>query len=252
MVNENVISSRAGYGLRLQHSEALVSGMSAGIPIGLGYFAVAFSLGIAARVAGLSALQGFVASLLTVASAGEYAGFTLMAGKAALWEIALMMLVINARYMLMSCALGQRLRPGTGLLSRLVLGGSITDEIFGITIGRSGYVEPVYAFGALLVAAPMWAVGTALGVWMGNMLPARMVSALSVALYGMFLAVIIPAAKKERRIALVVAVSFLCSALASVCPVVRELSEGTRTLILTVGIAAAAALIAPVPEEKAA
>lgn len=230
----------------------LLQGMRDGIPIGLGYFAVSFSLGIAARGAGLTAFQGFLASLLTNASAGEYAVFSLMAANAAYLEIILISIITNARYLLMSCALSQRLSPDTSLGHRLMVGFCITDEIFGISVARPGHLNPAYPIAALLVASPCWALGTALGIIAGNMLPARIVSALSVALFGMFLAVIIPPARKDKVVAVLVLISFATSYAFSVLPVISGWSGGTRTIILTIAISAVAAFIFPVKQEEGA
>lgn len=226
--------------------QELVMGFRDGIPIGLGYFAVAFSLGIAARSAGLTAVQGFIASLLTNASAGEYAVFSLIGANAAYLEVAMITVITNIRYLLMSCALSQKLSPDTPLSQRFLVGFCITDEIFGISIARPGYLCPWYSFGALLIASPCWALGTACGIVTGNMLPVRVVSALSVALFGMFLAVIIPPSRKSKVVAGLVLISFLLSWAFSVMPYVSSLSEGTRTILLTVVISGAAAVLFPV------
>lgn len=227
----------------------LYEGMRDGFPIALGYFAVSFSLGIAARNAGLTPVQGFWASLLNNASAGEYAAFTLIAAKATYWEVAVITLIANARYLLMSCALAQRFAPETPFFHRLIVGYDVTDEIFGITIARPGYLNPYYTYGAILLAAPAWAIGTALGIMAGNALPLRIVSALSVALYGMFLAIIIPTARKNRIVAGLVALSFALSFACEYLPGVASLSGGTRTILLTVLISGAAAVLFPVKQE---
>ena len=179
-------------------------GMRDGFPIALGYFAVAFSLGIAARNAGLTPVQGFLASILNNASAGEYAAFTLVAAGATYWEVAVITLIANARYLLMSCALAQRFSPATPFFHRLLI---------------------------------------------GNALPLRVVSALSVALYGMFLAIIIPPARKNRIVAALVVISFVLSFACEYLPGISALSGGTRTIILTVAISAAAAVLFPVKQE---
>mgnify|MGYP001081124486 CR=1 FL=1 len=228
-----------------KHSTALREGIKDGIPIGLGYFAVSFSLGIAARNAGLTALQGFLASLSTNASAGEYAAFIIIAADAPYLEMVLVTLITNARYLLMSCALSQKFSPDTPLYHRLLVGYDVTDEIFGITIARPGILDPFYNYGAILVAAPAWATGTALGIIAGNLLPLRIVSALSVALYGMFIAIIIPPGRKNKVIAALVFISFTASYGASVLPFLSSLTDGTRTILLTVLISAAAALLFP-------
>ena len=142
-----------------------LNGMRDGVPIALGYFAVSFSLGIAARNAGLTPLQGFFASLLNNASAGEYAAFTLIAANATLFQVALITLIANARYLLMSCALAQRFAPGTPFFHRLIIAYDVTDELFGITISRPGCLNPFYTYGAILLAAPAWAFGTASASW---------------------------------------------------------------------------------------
>ena len=166
-------------------------GMRDGMPIALGYFAVSFTLGLAAKNAGFSALQAMIESLTNNASAGEYAVFTLAAAGASYLEVAIMTLVTNARYLLMSCSLSQKLAPDTPLLHRMLVAYDITDEVFGISIAVPGRLNPWYTYGAMCMAIPGWGIGTFLGVAVGSILPLRLVSALSVGLYGMFLAVII-------------------------------------------------------------
>lgn len=225
-------------------------GLRDGFPIGLGYFAVAFSLGIVAKNAGLTPIQGFISSFLCVASAGEYALFTSIQAAASCLEIAIITLVVNARYLLMSCALSQKFDPKTPLIHRFLVGFGVTDEIFGITIARPGYVNPIYNYGALFVAVPLWSIGTSLGIIAGNFLPVRVVSALSVALYGMFLAIIVPPAKKNKVILISVIVSFILSYVCSVMPVIKDISGGTRTIILTVLISSVCAILKPIADEE--
>ena len=232
-----------------KHS-VFLEGVRDGIPIALGYFAVAFSLGIAARNAGLTAFQGFVASTLCTASAGEYALFTMIGAGATYLETAILTLITNARYFLMSCALSQKIDPKMPNYHRFLFGAAVTDEIFGISIARPGYLDPRYNYGAMAAAVPAWALGTALGILMGNWLPARVVSALSVALYGMFLAIIIPPMKKDRAVALCVVVGFAASWAAGALAPLASLSAVTRTIALTVGISSAAALLFPRKEDE--
>ena len=216
------------------NAQVFRKGMKDAIPIGLGYLAVAFSLGIAARNAGMNAFQGFLMSMLNNASAGEYAGITVIAANSPYVEMAIVTLITNARYLLMSCAMGQRLTPGLSFGHRLLMGFDITDELFGIAIARPGYLHPWYTYGAMTV-----------GVTAGNMLPARIVSALSVSLFGMFLAIIIPPARKDKVVAVLITLAFLLSFLASCLPVISSLSEGTRTIILTIVLSAGAAALFP-------
>lgn len=232
------------------NAQAYKEGLQDGIPIGLGYFAVAFSLGILCRSSGFSIFQGFLASLLNNTSAGEFAAITLIGTGASYMEIALVTLIANARYLLMSCALSQRFAPETAFIHRLGVAFAVTDELFGIAIARPGMLNPWYYYGAMSLAIPGWSTGTALGIIAGSELPTRIVSALSVTLFGMFLAVIIPPAKQNRVILIVVLASFLASFIASSWSQLAVLSGGTRTIILTVTISALAALLKPVQEEE--
>ena len=227
-----------------------VKGMRDAIPIGLGYFAVAFSLGIAAKDAGLSPFQGFLLSFLENASAGEFAGIVSVAANSSYFEVALITFITNARYFLMSCALSQKLHPNTALHHRMLIGFDITDEIFGISIAQEGYLNPFYSYGAMVSSIPYWATGTMLGIIAGNILPLRIVSALSVALYGMFLAVIIPPIKNNKIIGGLVEVSFGASYMFAHFPPVSSLSDGTRTIILTVLISAVVSIIFPLKKEE--
>ena len=224
-------------------------GLRDGVPIALGYFAVAFTLGIVAKHAGLTAVQTFLATALTNASAGGYAGFKIIEESAPYLDMALTIFVVNIRYFLMSCALSQKLSPKTSLMHRIFIGFDVTDEIFGISMAVKGELNPWYNYGAMTVSIPCWATGAALGVVMGNVLPQSLVNALSVGLYGMFLAIIIPSAKKNKIIAGIVAVSMILSFGFSRLPFLSSLSSGMRVIILTVIIAFAAAVLFPVKEE---
>ena len=161
-------------------------GIKDGIPICLGYFAVSFTLGIMAKKAGLAAWQAMLATGLTNASAGGYAAFSIIAASSGYLEMAITQLIVNARYLLMSSALSQKLSPKTSTLHRALIAFDVTDEVFGISVAVKGDLNPFYNYGAMTVAIPGWALGTFFGVIMGNVLPNSLVSALSVGLYGMF------------------------------------------------------------------
>ncbi|MBQ3104302.1 MAG: AzlC family ABC transporter permease [Lachnospiraceae bacterium] len=229
--------------------QIFVKGMRDGIPIGLGYFAVAFTLGIAAKNAGMTAWQATLTSLLLNASAGEYIGFTLIAANAGYLEVMVMEAVANARYLLMSCALSQKISIKTGLLHRLLLGFYVTDEIFGVSVSVPGMLRPLYSYGVIAVAAPGWALGTGLGVLLGNILPLRLSSALSVALYGMFAAVFVPPARENKVIAGLVLFSFGASFVFHRAGLFAGISSGSKIILLTVAISLAAAVLFPVTEK---
>ena len=225
---------------------ALKKGFKDGIPIGLGYFAVAFSLGIIAAGAGLTPFQGFLTSLLVNASAGENAAFIAIKEGVPYLQMALIMFVSNIRYVLMSFALSQKIDPKARMIHRLILGFFLTDEYFALAISQDPYCDPYYSYGAFLFAVPCWATGTALGIVMGNILPTRIVSALSVALFGMFLAIIIPPAKKDKAIAILIVLSFLSSYLLSRY---TNISTSLITIILTIVLSSLGALLFPVKEK---
>ena len=220
------------------------------MPIALGYMAVSFTLGINARNAGMTAWQAMLTSLACNASAGQYAGFTVIAAGGTYMEMAVMELVANLRYLLMSCSLSQKFSPDTKLFHRLLVGYDVTDEIFGVAISEPGLLNPFYNYGMMTLAIPGWALGTFLGVIMGNVLPAAVVSALSVGLYGMFLAIIIPPARKSRILAVLIVISMAASYIFSKLALTSAISPGIRTIILTVIIAGIAAVLFPVKEEE--
>ena len=232
------------------NTKAFRDGIRDGIPICLGYLAVSFSLGISAREAGLTPFQGFITSFLENASAGEYIAFALIGAGATYIEVCLMTIIANARYLLMSCAMSQRFSEDTPFFHRFLVAFDLTDELFGIAIARPGYLNPYYSYGAFLVALPGWSIGTGIGIMAGNMLPEDIVSALSVALFGMFLAIIIPPAKTNKVVAGLIVVSFICSFLAAHISVLAGISASMRTIILTVVISAAGALLFPVKTEE--
>lgn len=227
--------------------DKLKLGLKNGIPIGLGYFAVAFSLGIVASSAGLTAFQGFLTSLLINASAGESAGFVAIKEAVPYIQIVMVTIVANARYLLMSFALSQKINPKEKLIHRILLGFYLTDEFFALAISQDGYADPKYSYGAIMFAAPCWAIGTALGIVMGNILPIKIVSALSVALYGMFLAIIIPPAKKDKAISILIVISFATSYILSRT---TSISSSVITIVLTIVISSLGAILFPVKGGK--
>ncbi len=223
--------------------------MKAGIPISLGYFAVAIALGIAARRAGISPFQASLTSLLINASAGEYAGFSLIAAGATYIEVIFMEAVANARYLLMSTALSQRLESNTNIFKRLLLGFTVTDEIFGVSIALEGAVSPYFVYGTFVVATFGWTTGTLAGALLGEFLPAFIVTALGVGLFGMFISVFVPEAKKNRVVAATVLIGFAASFAFSKLPLVREIPEGIRVIVITVVISLVAAILFPIKDK---
>lgn len=227
-----------------------INGIKGGIPIALGYFAVAFTLGIAAKKAGITAFQATLMSLTNVTSAGEFAAISSICAGVTYIELMIMQAVINLRYMLMSCALAQRIDTAYPMYHRFIMGFGVTDEIFGVSVAQPGRLSPYYTYGAMSVSIPAWCLGTCLGVVLGSVLPANVVSALSVALYGMFIAIIIPPARDNKIVLILIVVSMLLSCAFTYMPYINRISSGFRVIILTVVIAGAAALLFPIEEDS--
>ena len=221
-----------------------------GIPIGLGYLAVSFTFGIMASDSGLTVLQAVVLSLTNLTSAGQFAGLGVIQAGASFAEMALTQLVINLRYCLMSCSLSQKLSRNMPFFHRFFMAYGVTDEIFGVSVCREGNLSPWYSYGLMSAAVPGWTFGTFLGAVSGNLLPQRLLSALGVSLYGMFLAVILPPARKNKVLMGIILVSMGASLLFASIPALSGISSGFKIIILTLVIAGGAAFLFPVKEER--
>lgn len=227
-------------------------GIQDGIPIGLGYFAVSFTFGMMAVYGGLTAWQAVLISLTNLTSAGQFAGLGIIVAGGSMWEMALTQLVINLRYCLMSFSLSQKLEKNISTGHRLAVAFGVTDEIFGVSASQEGRLSPWYNYGVMSMAIPGWTLGTLVGAVLGNVLPGFLVSALNVAIYGMFLAVIIPPAKKNKSVLGVVIGAMAISTVFAVVPVLNKVSSGFVIIITTLIVAGLAAHFSPIPEEKEA
>ncbi len=221
-------------------------GIKDGIPIFLGYLAVSFTFGIAAKNSGITAGEAVLMSASNLTSAGQFAALDIILGSASYLEMAVTQLIINLRYCLMSSALSQKISHKMPFWHRFIMSFGVTDEIFGLLVNVKGKISPFYSYGIMSVAIPGWTLGTLLGIISGTLLPARVLSALSVALYGMFIAIIIPPARKSRILAGIVAVSMLLSLAFAKIPFLSSISSGFRIIILTIIIAGVAAILFPV------
>ena len=225
-------------------------GMRNGLPIAAGYFAVSFSLGIVMRNAGLTPLDGLIMSLLNNTSAGEAAAVGIIAANGSYLEMAASQLVINIRYFLMSAALTVCLDPDLSLTKRMIIGFDVTDEIFALLVNQKRPLSEYFAYGIAVITIPCWAAGTTLGIIFGDILPSSIVNALSIALYAMFIAVILPPCKKNSRLLLLVLVSMALSFIFSLESIAAFISEGMKIIILTLLLSSIAALVWPVREEE--
>lgn len=224
------------------------NGIKDGFPIALGYFAVSFTFGIVAKSTGLTPFQGVLMSGTNFTSAGQFAALSLIGSSAIYLEMAITQLVINLRYCLMSCSLAQKLDAKMAFRHRFLLAFGVTDEIFGVSVCREGRLHPFYNYGLMSIAMPGWVLGTFCGIVSGSLLPGSITSALSIALYGMFIAVIIPPAKGNKVLFAIIILSMAVSFLFAKVSVLAQISSGFKIILLTVLIAGIAAILFPVRE----
>lgn len=227
-------------------------GFSRGIPVGVGYFSVSFGFGAMAAALGIRALDATLISLTNLTSAGQFAGLTLMAAGTTLWEIILTQIIINSRYALMSLALSQRMGQKIGLLPRLAVAFINTDEIFALAMAEKVNLTTPFLLG--LGSAPIlgWTLGTLTGALAGSILPENIRTALSVMLYGMFIAIVVPPARKEKPVLVAVLLAITLSSAFTWVPGLKEISGGIAIVVCTLVAAGVCAGLFPVDEEEKA
>ena len=224
-------------------------GLVDGIPICLGYLSVSFAFGIFAVESGLALWQAVILSMTCVTSAGQLAAVPIIAGGGGLLELAVSQLVINMRYALMSVSLSQKLDEEVRLRDKLTIAFINTDEVFAVASGRKGSVSKWYMFGLILTPWLGWAGGTLTGAVAGNILPAIVTSALGVAIYGMFVAIVVPEAKMNRPTAVCVLLAVALSCVFYYVPVLRAIPSGFTIIVCAVVASAVMACVAPIEEE---
>ena len=227
------------------------TGIRRGLPVGVGYFSVAFGFGAMAANQGIAATDAALISATSLTSAGQFAGVTLIVACAGLWELILTQLVINCRYALMSLALSQRLGNKIGFFSRLAIAFFNTDEIFAIAMAEKQPLTTPFLLGLGMLPYLGWVGGTLLGGLAGSVLPLMIRTALGVMLYGMFVAIVIPPARKERPVLVAVVAAVILSSMFTWVPVLKEISSGVAIVICTVAAAALCAVLFPIPDEEA-
>ena len=225
-------------------------GIRDGIPIALGYFSVSIAFGLMAVEAGCTWVEAMLISLTNLTSAGQFAGVTVMAHMGTYIEMALTQLVINSRYALMGISLSQKVNARFKGLWRVILGFAITDEIFAVAIGQEGEISRRYFAGLAIIPIIGWTSGTIVGAVLGNIMPEIITSALGVALYGMFIAVVVPKARENIHVLAVVIIAVAISVALRYIPVFSGISAGFAIIICAVIASAAGAVFFPVKEDE--
>ena len=223
-------------------------GITHGIPICLGYLSVSFGFGILAVKAGLSVFQASVISAANLTSAGQKAGLDVIAAGGAIIEMILLQLTINIRYSLMALSLSQKLDKRFTTPHRLLASYGITDEIFAVCSAQKEPLTPAYMYGMIFISAVGWVTGTALGAAAGELLPAAVSTAMEIVLYGMFIAIVIPPAKKQHGVLFAAVIAAALSVMFKFA--VPALSEGFAMMISAIASALLTALIFPVKDEE--
>ena len=224
-------------------------GLKDGIPICLGYIPVSFAFGLYATSAGISILEAVMISLFNLTSAGQMAAVPIIASAGSLVELALTQLVINMRYSLMSVSLSQRFAKNVRTRDRFVISFANTDEIFGVAIANDSRLGRRYMYGLPIAPFFGWAFGTALGAIAGNVLPSIVVNSLGIALYAMFIAIVVPRMRAHKATALAALCAAALSALFYYAPYLKEVESGFAIMICAVSVSAAFAFFAPIPDE---
>ena len=226
---------------------SFLKGIKDGMPICLGYISVAFAFGIFSVESGLSILETLLISMTNVTSAGQLAGVPIICGGGGLWQMAISQLVINLRYALMGVSLSQKLGKSVRVIDRLLISFVNTDEVFAVASGNRENVGKRYLYGLILTPYIGWSGGTFLGAVAGSILPAIIISALGVAIYGMFIAIIVPVAKESRGVALCSLSAIFLGLIFKVVPFLSKVPEGFVIILCAAAASALFAAIAPIP-----
>ncbi len=232
------------------HIYTFQEGLKDGIPIGLGYLSVSFTFGMMAVAMGLPVWAAVLISMTNLTSAGQFAGLPLIVTGAPYLEMALTQLIINLRYALMSFSLSQKLEQKINRWQRCMIAFGNTDEIFAVATGKNGYVSMAYMLGLITIPYIGWASGTFIGAVASELLPEIVRSALGIAIYGMFLAIIIPPAKHNRAVLKIILLSVAISCIFHYFPVLNQVSSGFVIIICTLLASLLGALCYPIEEAK--
>jgi len=236
-------------GIMKEHNNFL-QGIKDGFPICLGYLSVAFAFGIFSVSSGLSIVQALLVSMTNVTSAGQLAAVPIMLSGGSLIELFVSQLVINLRYALMSVSLSQKLGKSVKIIDRFLISFVNTDEVFAVASGKLRQVGKKYLYGLILTPYLGWSIGTFVGASAGNVLPESVVSALGIAIYGMFMAIVVPVVKVNKPTLLCVTGAIILSLIFEFLPVLRTVPEGFQIIICACVASGLAAYFAPVCKDE--
>lgn len=230
----------------MHEEKSFTKGIKDGLPICFGYLSVAFAFGIFSVESGLSILQAVLISMTNVTSAGQLAAVPIITGGGHLLELIVSQLVINLRYALMSVSLSQKLGQTVSSFDRFVISFMNTDEVFAVSSANKGYVGRRYMYGLILTPFLGWSFGTFLGAGAGNVLPAIITSALGIAIYAMFVAIVVPVASKEKNTLSCVLIAIVLSCVFKFVPLLSRVESGFVVIICAVTASVIMSVVSPV------
>lgn len=234
----------------MKEHNSFTEGIIDGLPICFGYLSVAFAFGIFSVECGLTAIEALLISMTNLTSAGQLAAVPIIAGGGTLIELAVAQLVINLRYSLMSVSLSQKLGKSVRMPHRFLIAFGNTDEIFGVASGKDGTVGKNYFYGLILMPFIGWSSGTIIGALAGNILPHSITSALGIAIYGMFIAIVLPKAKKSLPTAICAIIAIALGCVFKYVPVLDSIPQGFVIIICAVVASAILAVVAPIKKSE--
>lgn len=225
------------------------NGVKHGIPICLGYIPVSFTFGLMAVSSGIPKWTAILISLTNLTSAGQFAGITLISAGTAYFELGLTVFIINLRYMLMSLSISQKIDRKINTLQRMLFSFGITDETYVVASLQPNKLTSAYMFGLISMPIFGWNLGTILGVFISDLLPITLQNAMGIALYGMFIALIVPPARKDHKILIIIMIAVAIMCMFRYIPIFAGISSGFRIILSSVAAASAGAYFFPNKEE---
>lgn len=227
-----------------------IQGIKDGMPIALGYFSVSMAFGLTATLSGLPIWSAVLISLTNLTSAGQFAGVNILLALGTLAELAVTTLIINMRYFLMSLSVSQRIDDNMSVLKRMIYAFAITDEVFAVSMQRKGTLTSSYMTGLTVTPPIGWTLGTLVGAAATSFMPEVLSQSMGIALYGMFIAIVIPPAREKKNVRIASAAAVLLSTVFYCTPVLKSLSSGWTIIIITIAVSAFAAFLFPTDTEE--
>lgn len=206
------------------------NGLQAGVSIAIGYIPIAITFGLLAKSAGLTVSETVLMSLLVFAGAAQYMSLNMIVLGSGVFEIVMTTFILNIRHFLMSASLNEKVEEKS-LWKKSLFSFGITDETFSVTATKEGTIQTGYMFGVILIAYSSWVVSSGIGHAIGSSLPSSLQESMAVALYAMFVGLLMPSLKRHRK---VVVLAGTAAILNSVFSLVIGIAAGWSIVLATI------------------